>query len=79
MSVRLRSWTEAEQGDDGFKTKDVVMVRGGLECYLKTFPEGGFWKGIKYLFDKQMEQMPLLKTADLESECCPFSFKCSEV
>jgi predicted sulfurtransferase len=89
----LNQMTQAEQGDDGFKTKDVVMVRGGIERYLKTFPEGGFWKGKNYLFDKRMEQVPILKTADdlqadVESECClcskPYSsyrgqFKCSIV
>jgi predicted sulfurtransferase len=87
----LNQMTEAEEGDDGFKTKDVVMVRGGIERYLKTFPEGGFWKGKNYLFDKRMEQVPILKTgealqADVECECCvcskPYSsyrgqFKCS--
>ena len=34
--------TEAEAGvpgEAGFKTKEVVMVRGGIERYLKTFPE----------------------------------------
>jgi predicted sulfurtransferase len=89
----LNQMTEAEQGDDGFKTKDVVMVRGGIERYLKTFPEGGYWKGKNYLFDKRMEQVPILKTgeslqADMESECClcskPYAsyrgqFKCSTV
>jgi len=60
---------------DDFETKGVVMVRGGIERYLKTFPEGGFWKGKNYLFDKRMEQAPSQKTsealqADVESNCC---------
>ena len=51
------------------------MARGGIERYLKTFPEGGFWKGKNYLFDKRMEQVPSKKSkdalaADIESECC---------
>mmetsp|Transcript_19338 Transcript_19338/g.41960 ORF Transcript_19338/g.41960 Transcript_19338/m.41960 type:complete len:561 (+) Transcript_19338:60-1742(+) len=58
-----------------FKTKGVVMVRGGIERYLKTFPEGGYWKGKNYLFDKRMEQAPSKKTEealqnDVESCCC---------
>jgi len=58
-----------------FKTKGVVMVRGGIERYLKTFPEGGYWKGKNYLFDKRMEQAPAKKTGealekDVESCCC---------
>jgi predicted sulfurtransferase len=68
----LNQITEAE---DDFQTKGVVMVRGGIERYLKTFPEGGFWKGKNYLFDKRMEQAPAQKPlqelqADVESCCC---------
>ena len=71
----LNQMTEAEEEDGSFQTKDVVMARGGIERYLKTFPEGGYWKGKNYLFDKRMEQVPLLKNNDLlekdvESYCC---------
>ena len=60
---------------EDFSTKGVVMVQGGIERYLKTFPEGGYWKGKNYLFDKRMEQTPHRKTqdallADMESKCC---------
>lgn len=68
----LNQITEAEED---FDTKGVVMVRGGIERYLKTFPEGGFWKGKNYLFDKRMEQAPARKSTealqeDVESRCC---------
>lgn len=68
----LNQITDAEED---FSTKGVVMVRGGIERYLKTFPEGGFWKGKNYLFDKRMEQAPARKgpealQADIESTCC---------
>ena len=71
----LNQMTEAEDQDDDFQTKDVVMARGGIERYLKTYPEGGFWKGKNYLFDKRMEQTPSMKTKealdnDIESNCC---------
>lgn len=86
----LNQITDAE---DDFKTKDVVMVRGGIERYLKTFKQGGYWKGKNYLFDKRMEQAPPEKTeealnADVETNCCvcktPFSqyrgqHKCSRI
>jgi len=70
----LNQMTEAED-TGGFKTKEVVMVRGGIERYLKTFPEGGFWRGKNYLFDKRMEQAPENKSKealqdDVESWCC---------
>ena len=50
------------------------MVRGGFERYMKTFPEGGFWKGKNYLFDRRLEQVPEAKSehalaADVESYC----------
>jgi predicted sulfurtransferase len=68
----LNQITEAEED---FETKGVVMVRGGIERYLKTFKEGGYWKGQNYLFDKRMEQAPPQKSqqaldADVESNCC---------
>ena len=39
-------------------------MRGGIERYVKTFPQGGFWKGKNYLFDRRMEQVP--GTKDVE-------------
>ena len=66
------------KGGGKFQTKDVVMVRGGIERYLKTFPEGGYWKGSNYLFDQRREQVPDQKSADalaqdaeeINSWCC---------
>ena len=51
-----------------------IMVRGGIERYMKTFPEGGFWKGKNYLFDRRLEQVPEAKDEkalekDVESWC----------
>lgn len=88
----LNQMTEAEE-ENGFRTKDVVMVRGGIERYLKTFPDGGYWKGKNYLFDMRREQIPEKKTLeeaarDLECHCCiclkPHSeyrgqFRCGQV
>jgi hypothetical protein len=41
-----------------FKPEAVYELQGGIERYLKTYPEGGFWKGKNYLFDRRMEQVP---------------------
>ena len=50
------------------------MVRGGIERYVKTFPEGGFWKGKNYLFDRRLEQTPAAAKEKGETEswcsCC---------
>ncbi len=62
-----------------FQPKGVYHMRGGIERYLKTFPQGGFWSGKNYLFDKRMEQLPELKDSskvedevatNLNAKCC---------
>ena len=37
------------------KPKGVFELRGGIERYVKTFPQGGFWKGKNYLFDRYVD------------------------
>ena len=77
---------------DELKPKAVYELRGGIERYMKTFPQGGFWKGKNYLFDRRMEQIPDSKSAteveqETKSVCCvcqkPWAvyrgkFKCSQ-
>ncbi len=53
--------------DVPLETEDVIMVRGGIERYLKTFPEGGHWKGKNYLFDRRQEQV----STACASHCLP--------
>jgi predicted sulfurtransferase len=55
--------------------KGVYHCRGGIERYVKTYAEGGFWKGKNYLFDRRMEQTPDIKGSDavendIQSKCC---------
>jgi hypothetical protein len=55
--------------------KGVYHMRGGIERYVKSFPQGGFWKGKNYLFDRRMEQVPGTKDPrqveeEVESKCC---------
>lgn len=57
------------------KPKGVYHMRGGIERYVKSFPQGGFWKGKNYLFDRRMEQIPSTKDLrqveqEVESKCC---------
>ena len=52
----------------------VYHLRGGVERYMKTFPEGGLWKGKNYTFDRRMVQVPTDKPEekleeDIESKC----------
>ena len=62
-----------------FQPNGVYHMRGGIERYLKTYPQGGFWSGKNYLFDKRMEQLPELKDSSkvedevvttLNAKCC---------
>jgi predicted sulfurtransferase len=67
--------TQMSEVSEDIKPKEIVMVRGGIERYMQTFPEGGYWKGTNYLFDKRWEQRPELKddaalAKDIESNCC---------
>merc|ERR1719199_1976589 len=66
-----------------FKTDGVFHLRGGIERYMKTFPEGGHWKGKNYLFDRRFQQVPELKSkealdADIESQCVLCRAPCDE-
>jgi len=49
---------QMERSSHDVATQGIYMVRGGIERYLKTFPQGGFWKGYNYLFDRRFEQRP---------------------
>ena len=63
--------SQMERVGDLKETKGIAMVRGGVDRYLKTFPEsGGFWKGKNYLFDLREAQMAE-KGGELgTSRCC---------
>ena len=41
-----------------FQPAGVYELQGGIERYVKTFPDGGYWNGKNYLFDRRMEQVP---------------------
>jgi predicted sulfurtransferase len=83
---------EMEQAMPDLDTKGICMVRGGIDRYIKTFPEGGFWKGKNFLFDKRKVQIPAQKDEarlndEVDSHCAscgvPWDeylgrFKCKE-
>jgi hypothetical protein len=37
----------------GTDVKGVYQLQGGVERYLQAFPEGGFWRGKNFVFDKR--------------------------
>eukprot|EP00339_Tiarina_fusa_P023610 CAMPEP_0117063906 /NCGR_PEP_ID=MMETSP0472-20121206/44616_1 /TAXON_ID=693140 ORGANISM="Tiarina fusus, Strain LIS" /NCGR_SAMPLE_ID=MMETSP0472 /ASSEMBLY_ACC=CAM_ASM_000603 /LENGTH=173 /DNA_ID=CAMNT_0004783803 /DNA_START=62 /DNA_END=579 /DNA_ORIENTATION=+ len=36
----------------------VYQLQGGIDKYFKEFPEGGYWKGKNYVFDKRFAHAP---------------------
>ena len=67
---------------EDLKPKEVFHCRGGIERYIKTFPEGGYWRGKNYLFDRRMEQTPDVKNKELvenevAAKCCVCRIKCT--
>jgi len=54
---QLERSSAAEGGD--FRTEGVVMVRGGIERYVKTFPEGGYWQVLGPVLEAQPCTRPL--------------------
>lgn len=43
-----------------FGIKGVYQLQGGIEKYFKIFPDGGWWKGKNYVFDKRFSHVPIL-------------------
>jgi len=37
----------------GSDLKGVYQLKGGVERYLQSFPDGGFWRGKNFVFDKR--------------------------
>jgi hypothetical protein len=41
--------------------KGVYQLQGGIDKYFKEFPDGGYWKGKNYVFDKRFAHHPPAK------------------
>ena len=56
--------------------RDCDGARRAHERYLRTFPDGGYWAGANYLFDRRFEQRPLKRQAPraLRFMWCPLRF-----
>ena len=47
---RASAYLKTQMGD---KVEGVYQLKGGIERYLKTFKDGGFWRGKNFVFDKR--------------------------
>ena len=69
---------EVSAATPGFKPKGIFELRGGIERYIKTFPEGGAWAGKNYVFDRRLVQVPEAKPrGELEKDVGKVKAKCA--
>ncbi len=47
---RASAYLKKEMGNE---VEGVFQLQGGIERYLKAFPDGGFWRGKNFVFDKR--------------------------
>lgn len=48
--------------------KGVFQLQGGIDKYFKEFPQGGFWSGKNYTFDKRFAHAPPKLDGDLHAK-----------
>jgi len=47
---RASAYLKKEMGNN---VQEVYQLQGGIERYLQAFPDGGFWRGKNFVFDKR--------------------------
>lgn len=57
-SALLKHKMETEEDTKNLNIKGVYQLQGGIDKYFKQFPEGGFWEGKNYTFDKRFAHTP---------------------
>jgi len=48
--------------------KGVYQLQGGIHKYIENYPEGGFWAGKNYTFDKRFAHAPVSKEHEATEE-----------
>jgi len=51
---------ETEEDVKALGIKGVYQLQGGIDKYFRDFPDGGYWKGKNYVFDKRFAHAPPL-------------------
>ncbi|CAJ1932808.1 unnamed protein product [Cylindrotheca closterium] len=54
--LKFKMETDPEIKDLGIQ--GVFQLQGGIDKYFKAFPDGGYWKGKNYVFDKRFSHAP---------------------
>jgi hypothetical protein len=61
-SALLKYKMETDPAVKDLDIKGVYQLQGGIDKYFKEFPDGGYWKGSNYVFDKRFAHKPDLTT-----------------
>jgi len=54
--LKYKMETDPDMKDLGIQ--GVYQLQGGIDKYFKEFPDGGYWKGKNYVFDKRFAHAP---------------------
>lgn len=57
-SALLKYKMETDPEIKGLGIQGVYQLQGGIDKYFKEFPDGGYWKGKNYVFDKRFAHAP---------------------
>jgi predicted sulfurtransferase len=57
-SALLKYKMETDPAVKNLGIKGVFQLQGGIDKYFKEFPDGGYWKGKNYVFDKRFAHAP---------------------
>jgi predicted sulfurtransferase len=57
-SALLKYKIETDPAVKDLNIKGVFQLQGGIDKYFKEFPDGGYWKGKNYVFDKRFAHAP---------------------
>ena len=60
---------EHEEDTKALGIKGVYQLQGGIDKYFRDFPEGGWWRGKNYVFDKRFAHAPpVIETFEREAK-----------
>jgi Rhodanase C-terminal len=62
-SALLRYKMENDPDVKNLGIQGVYQLQGGIDKYFKEFPDGGYWKGKNYTFDKRYAHEPTATTS----------------
>ena len=57
-SALLKQKMDQEEDTKALNIQGVYQLQGGIDKYFKAFPQGGWWKGKNYVFDKRFSHAP---------------------